>query len=94
MIAWIAPDAITLVALDATDGHTLWTQAIGVGTSIGAVRTLLQMSHFFVSQTQCAIERHVSRICSLWLCVTYLGGNATLWDLLERHGDTSRLWQV
>ena len=41
MIAWIAPDAITLVALDATDGHTLWTQPIGVGTSIGAARTLL-----------------------------------------------------
>ena len=41
LITWIAPDSITMVGLDATDGHTLWTQPIGVGTAIGAARTLL-----------------------------------------------------
>gem|GEM_PF-3504333 len=41
LIAWIAPDGISLIGLDPSDGSTLWTLPIGVGTQIGAVRTLL-----------------------------------------------------
>lgn len=41
LVAWLAPDAATLVGLDPADGRTLWTLALGVDTPYGAARTLL-----------------------------------------------------
>ena len=41
LVAWLTPDTASLVGLDPTDGHTLWTVPIGVDTPVGAARTLL-----------------------------------------------------
>jgi outer membrane protein assembly factor BamB len=41
LVAWLAPDASTLVGLDPSDGRTLWTLPIGVDTPVGAARSLL-----------------------------------------------------
>jgi outer membrane protein assembly factor BamB len=41
LVAWLAPDTVTLVGLDPGDGRTLWTVPVGVDTPVGAARTLL-----------------------------------------------------
>ncbi len=41
LIAWLAPDAETLIGFDPVNGTTLWTQPVGVSTVNGATRTLL-----------------------------------------------------
>lgn len=41
LVAWLAPDAATLVGLDPADGRTQWELRVGVDTPVGAVRTLL-----------------------------------------------------
>jgi outer membrane protein assembly factor BamB len=41
LVAWITPDAASIVGLDPADGRTIWRRPIGVDTPAGLVRTLL-----------------------------------------------------
>lgn len=59
LVAWLAPDATTLVALDPADGHTLWTRPVGADSRIGPARTLLldDRTLFAIGDDVVAIDR-------------------------------------
>ncbi|NBX25962.1 MAG: hypothetical protein EBQ99_07940, partial [Planctomycetes bacterium] len=77
LVAWITPDAASMVGLDPADGRTLWTRPIGVDTPSGLVRTLLldRDRLYAIGEDVVAVPRSDPQ--------------ASLWRLSERLGEAS-----